>query len=64
MDYLLGCGAGPLSPRRARATSEQIVSQASASAGAFVVGEAGSGSQEDHSRDPRHSHARAVNFSS
>jgi hypothetical protein len=43
MDHLLGCGAGPLSPRRARATSGQIVSQASAFAGAFRVGETGSG---------------------
>jgi hypothetical protein len=38
MEHLLGCGAGPLSPRRARATSGQISSQASACAGAFVVG--------------------------
>jgi hypothetical protein len=36
MEHLLGCGAGPLSPRRARATSGQIALQASAYAGAFV----------------------------
>jgi len=70
MDHLLGCGAGPHSPRRARTTSEQISEGRRRRRGPFVVPGPISPStkpgvrisQKSHSRLPRLSHRSRVDY--
>jgi len=71
MGHLLGCGAGPHSPRRARTTSEQISEGRRRRRGPFVVPGPISPStkpgvrisQKSHSRLPRLSHRSRVDYS-
>lgn len=64
MEHLLGCGAGPLSPRRARATSEQISEGRRRRRGLSWFLSPARISQTSHSQLPRLSHRAGVNFSS